>query len=188
MQSYDYARREGVEEIGWERFAQLSRVLVEKLANCRIDAVVGIARGGLFPAAAVACALRCDLHPARVTRRENDRVVALHPAWKVGVPPEVRDKVVAVVDDIADTGETLAMVAARVRECGAARVIAASLVSHSWAQPMPEVVAATTDALVIFPWDREVFSAGAWQPHPELTGALKLQGLARISPAPPEND
>ena len=178
MQSYDYARREGVEEIGWERFAQLSRALAEKLASRRIDAVVGIARACLFPATAVACALRCDLHPVRVTRRVNDQVVALHPEWKVGVPPEVRDKVVAVVDDIADTGETLAMVAARVRECGAAQVVAASLVSHSWANPMPEVVGVTTDALVIFPWDKQVFSDRSWHLHPELVAALKLQGLA----------
>ncbi len=182
MQSYDYARRDGVDEISWERFAELSRNLAEKLAGHRVDAVVGIARAGLFPATAVACALRCELHPVRVTRRADDQVVALHPAWKVGVPPEVRDHVVAVVDEIADTGETLAMVAARVRECGATRVVTASLLSHSWANPMPEVVGQTTDALVVFPWDREVFSAGAWSRHPELAGALRLQGLGVDAP------
>ena len=178
MQSYDYARREGVEEISWERFADLSRVLAEKLAARRVDAIVGIARAGLFPATAVACALRCDLHPVRVTRRANDAVIALHPVWKVDVPAEVRGKVVAVVDEIADTGQTLSIVAQRARELGAARVVTATLVSHSWANPMPEVVGLTTDALVIFPWDRQVHTGDGWQPHPELAAALRLQGLS----------
>ncbi len=178
MLSYDYARREGVEEISWDRFAQLSRALAEKLAAHRIDAVVGIARAGLFPATAVACALRCDLHPVRVTRRAQDEVVSLHPEWKVDVPAEVAGRIVAVVDEIADTGETLAMVAARVRECGAAQVVAAALVAHSWANPLPEVVGLTSDALVIFPWDRQVLAAARWQPHPELAAALQLQGLS----------
>jgi len=178
MQSYDYARRQGVEEISWDRFARLSRALAERLAARRIDAVVGIARAGLFPATAVACALRCDLHPVRVTRRAQDAVIARHPVWKIDVSAEVQGKIVAVVDEIADTGETLAMVAARVRECGAAQVVAAALVAHSWASPLPEIVGLTTDALVIFPWDRQVLAEAHWQPHPELAAALKLQGLA----------
>src|SRR6185369_1744854 len=65
MQSYDYANRQGIDEISWERFASLAAVLAERLIG--IDAVVGIARAGLFPATAVACALRRELYPVRVT-------------------------------------------------------------------------------------------------------------------------
>jgi hypothetical protein len=32
-----------------------------------------------------------------------------------------------------------------------------------------------TDALVMFPWDKQVYQDGKWQIHPELAGALKLQ-------------
>src|SRR5574341_826561 len=175
MQSYDYSQRKGVEEISWERFAQLTKALAEKLGNANIEAIVGIARVGLFPATAVACALRRELYPVRVTRRMNDLVAFEHPLWKVDVSPEVKAKVVAVVDEIADTGETLALVAERVRELGATQVITASLISHSWAKPMPEIVALVTDALVIFPWDKNVYKNGQWQLHPELKEALRLQ-------------
>jgi len=51
------------------------------------------------------------------------------------VAADVKDKIVAVVDEIADTGETLSLMADRVREKGAKQVITASLVAHSWAQP-----------------------------------------------------
>jgi uncharacterized protein len=175
VHSYDYAHRSGIEAITWERFAGLSRSLVEKLAPFNIDAVVGIARAGLFPATVVSIMLRRELYPARVSRRFNDEVKFHHPQWIVDVAEDVKDQIVAVVDEIADTGETLALVAERVKQRGAQQVITASLVAHSWADPMPDVVALTTDALVMFPWDEQVYLDGQWQPHPELVEALKQQ-------------
>jgi hypoxanthine phosphoribosyltransferase len=177
MQSYDYAHRQGVEEITWERFAGLARVLAEDLAKAEVEVVVGIARAGLFPATAVACSLRCEFFPVRVTRRVADRVTFERPEWKVDVSPEVAGQRVAVIDEIADSGETLALVAERARELGAAGVVTACLVSHSWAEPMPDATALVTDALVLFPWDRRVYVDGKWQLHPELAEALRLQGV-----------
>ncbi|MHB8626518.1 MAG: phosphoribosyltransferase [Aggregatilineales bacterium] len=175
MQSYDYAKRKGIDEISWERFATLATALTEQLAPHGIDAVIGIARAGLFPATAVACMLRRELYPARITRRLNDQIMYPHPVWKMPISPDVKGKIVAVIDEMADTGETLALVAQTAKEIGAARVITASLVSHNWANPHPDHVALTTDALVIFPWDKQIYADGRWQTHPELEGALKLQ-------------
>jgi uncharacterized protein len=178
MQSYDYAHRSGVEVITWERFAELSRTLAEKLAPFNVDAIVGVARAGLFPATAVSIMLRRELYPARISRRVNDEVKFRHPQWIVDVAEGVKDQIVAVVDEIADTGETLAMVAERVTRRGAQQVITASLVAHSWADPMPDVVALISDALVMFPWDEQVYINGKWQPHPEIVEALKHQSSA----------
>jgi uncharacterized protein len=175
MQSYDYANRTGVEAISWERFAQLTAILAEKLAAEKVEIVVGIARAGLFPATSVACTLRRELYPVRVTRRLNDEVTFQNPIWRVGVPDEVEGKVVAVVDEIADTGETLALVAQAARERRAARVVTTALISHSWADPMPDIVALVSDALILFPWDERVYIDGQWQLHPELVEALRLQ-------------
>jgi hypoxanthine phosphoribosyltransferase len=175
MKSYDYSTRKGVEEISWEQFAGLAARLAERLSTERVEVVVGIARAGLFPATAVACALRKELFPVRITRRVNDLVTFPQPIWKVDVSKEVEGKVVAVIDEIADTGETLRLVAQRGREQGAARVVTACLVGHSWAKPAPDQIALVTDALVIFPWDKQVYLDGRWQTHPELVGALKLQ-------------
>src|SRR5512137_27282 len=119
MHSYNYAHRSGVEAITWDRFAQLTRTLTEKLAPFNIDAVVGTARAGLFPATAVCLMLRRELYPARISRRVNDEVKHPQPVWIVDVVPDVKDKIVAVVDELADTGETLALVAERARERGA---------------------------------------------------------------------
>jgi uncharacterized protein len=177
VQSYDYAHRTGVEAITWERFAELARTLVEKLAPYNIGAVVGTARAGLFPATAVSIMLRRELYPARVSRRVNDEVKFRHPQWIVDVAADVKDQIVVMVDEMADTGETLAVVAERVKQRGARQVITASLVAHSWADPMPDAVALISDALVMFPWDERVYIDGQWQLHPELVEALKHQKL-----------
>lgn len=178
MQSYDYARREGVENISWDRFLVLCRSLAESLASRGIDAVAGVARAGLLPATMVACSLRCDLFPVRVTRRSRDQVVRDHPVWKVEVSPEVRERRVAVIDEIADTGRTLHLAARRVLELGAREVVTAVPVSHSWADPRPQLSSLVSDALVLFPWDQQVLVEGRWQMHPELVRALALQADA----------
>ncbi len=178
MQSYDYAHRNGVADLTWDHFVELTRTLVEKLSPFDIETIVGTARAGLFPATAASIMLRRELYPARVSRRIDDEVKFQHPQWIVDVASDVRGKIVAVVDEIADTGETLALIAERVREKGARQVVTAALVAHTWAKPMPDVVAMVTDALVLFPWDRQVFLDGQWQDHPELVAALKLQGNA----------
>ena len=177
MKSYDYAHRKGIHPLTWDDFAALAATLAEKLAPSNPEAIIGIARAGLFPATAVACFLRRELYPARITRRVNDIIIYQSPLWKVPISPEVRGKVVAVVDEMADTGQTLALAAEEARRLGAAEVISASLVSHTWASPPPQVCALITDAFVIFPWDRQVFVDGKWQPHPEIEAGLKAQGV-----------
>ena len=175
MKSYDYENRDGIVEMDWPWFAALAQQLAGELAAEGVDTVVGIARAGLVPAATIACALRCDLFPMRVTRREQDIVTYAAPQWTVDVSPAVAGRVVAVIDEMADTGATLAMVAARVHELGAARVVTASLCTHSWADPAPTHAALATNALVIFPWDRQVLVDGHWELHPELEQAIRAQ-------------
>jgi len=172
---YDYANREGVHELSWEDVARHCRMLAEGLAAAGADVIVGIARAGLIPATQVALHLRWEMFPVRVTRRVNDEVVHGSPVWKVPVSPEVSGRTVAVVDEMCDTGETLALVAAACLEAGATGVVTASLVAHSWAAPAPDIVALRSDAFVIFPWDREVYGDGRWLRHPEIVAGLRQQ-------------
>ena len=175
MKSYDYAHRCGVKSISWTDFATLARILAELLEPHHPEVIVGIAQAGLFPATAVACSLRCELYPIRLTRRVNDVVVTEQPIWKVPVPVEVAGKVVAVVDEIADSGRSLDMVAESCQALHAAQVITAVLVSHSWADPSPQVSALVSDAFIIFPWDQHVLVGGRWVTHPEIEAGLKAQ-------------
>jgi hypothetical protein len=80
-----------------------------------------------------------------------------------------------VIDEIADTGETHEVVRLEDTAHGATSDVTAALVSHTWAQPAPDITVLRTDALVLFPWNREVIINGAWVPNPELEKALRLQ-------------
>jgi hypoxanthine phosphoribosyltransferase len=175
MRSYDYSSREGIDPITWERFAELSRGLAESLEAFNLDLIVGVARAGLFPATAVACALRCDFFPVRLSRREADEVRHPHPVWRVPVSDFVKGRRVAIIDDVADTGETLETVRQEVFAHGASSVVTATLIGHSWAKPAPDFSALQSDALILFPWDQQVLVEGSWVPHPETEQALRLQ-------------
>jgi hypoxanthine phosphoribosyltransferase len=181
MKSYDYAHRFGVRNITWDDFAALAARLAELIEPVHPQMILGIARAGLFPATAVACSLRCELFPIRLTRRLNDRIVYDQPEWKVPVPAEVSGKIVVAVDEIADTGKTLSKVAENTRSLGAKQVVTASLISHTWADPAPQISVLVSDEFVIFPWDRKVLSGGIWMTHPEIEAGLKAQSHGKES-------
>lgn len=175
MKSYDYAHRFGVRQLTWEDFATLVRRLAEYLEPYQPQIILGVARAGLFPATAVACSLRCEYFPVRLTRRVNDKVVYEKPIWKTPIPTEVEGKIVVVVDEIADSGQTLAMVAGSSTDLGAAQVVTACLVAHTWANPVPHVSVIVSDEFIIFPWDLQVLVGGQWITHPEIEAGLKAQ-------------
>jgi hypothetical protein len=176
MKPYDYANRAGVRALSWDDFSQLCQVLSEQVAVLQPEIIVGIARGGLFPATSVACSLRRELYPLRITRRVNDQVIHNMPVWRVPLSPDVIDKRIVIIDEIADTGQTLSIVASEARRLGAAQVFIASLVRHTWTSPIPNACALVTDELVIFPWDQQVLVDGQWQAHPEIIAARNAQG------------
>ena len=167
--SYDYENRTGLRNITWEDFGNLTRQLAEILENEHIELVVGIARAGLFPATAVACMLRKELIPAQLSRRLQDKVVRDHPAWNASLPqPAFQNKVVGIIDEIADTGETLFRVKEEVQKRHAKRIVTSSLITHTWADPKPDYSIIESDALILFPWDHQVLINRKWQTHPEL--------------------
>ncbi|HEX6291395.1 MAG TPA: phosphoribosyltransferase family protein [Herpetosiphonaceae bacterium] len=175
MQSYDYSHRVGVEPISWERFEAMVRQLAVQIERDEPQIILGIARGGFFPATMLACILRRELYPIRLTRRFNDAVVRQHPTWIIRPPDKVKGRRVLIVDEIADSGQTLSIAAEEVQRMGATHVRTAVLYAHTWAQPRPDFVALTSDALILNPWDREVLVDGQYVTHPELASALRLQ-------------
>jgi hypoxanthine phosphoribosyltransferase len=90
-------------------------------------------------------------------------------------PPDVAGKTVAVVDEISDTGQTLCLAAENTKNLGALQVVTATLVSHSWADPAPDVTALMSDEFIIFPWDQPVLDGGTWVTHPEIEAGLRAQ-------------
>jgi hypothetical protein len=165
-----------VEPISWEDFHGLCRALAEAVAPWEPEIILGVARGGLYPATLISHILQVELYPIRLTRRLRDIPTFERPQWRVEPPDEVAGKRVLVVDEISGSGETLTMVKERILALGALEIRSAVMYAHSWGIDAPDYIGLISDALLINPWDREVFAKGAFRLHPEYLEALRAQG------------
>ena len=186
--SYDYSTRSGVRPIAWDEFHGLVKALVVAVAPWRPEVVLPVLRGGAYPGALLAQLLQIEVHPVRLSRRQDDVVVRETPRWLVEPPAAVAGRRVLVVDEMCSSGQTLRMVKARALELGAAEVRTATLYAHTWGAAAVDYTGLITDALVMNPWDREVYRDSAFIFHPEYVAALAQQGVAAdtslLIPAP----
>jgi len=116
------------------------------------DMIVGIARGGLIPAVRLSHLLGDKLlrmihikfYKGVNLRRERPELLA-----DVGKLP----KKVLLVDDVADTGETLEFVLKHVKEKGANEVRVATIAYKPKSRVKPDYYVFETDKWIVFPWE-----------------------------------
>lgn len=174
---YDYENRSHVLPISWQDFHGLCKGLVVAVSSYRPEIILPIGRGGYYPGTLIAHLLQVEPYPVRLSRRVNDTVTHLRPQWLVDPPPAVRGRRVLVVDEICSTGETITMVKGKVEAMGARAVKSAVLYAHTKGATVPDYIGLISDALILNPWDREVYREGAFRFHPEYVEALAQQGL-----------
>ena len=174
---YDYETRSEVLPISWQDFHGLCKGLVVAVSAYRPEIILPVGRGGYYPGTLIAHLLQVEPYPVRLSRRVGDIVTHQRPRWLVDPPSEVRGRRVLVVDEISSTGETLVMVKDRVEAMGARAVKSAVLYAHSRGVAVPDYIGLISDALILNPWDREVYREDAFHFHPEYAGALAQQGL-----------
>ena len=173
----------GVEEVPWSRLAQWLPSLARKIRNdWDPEVVVGIAKGGVIPAVYLSSAFRLDFFPIKLSSRHNEEVISREPQWHVRPGPYVRGKRVLLVDDICVAGRTFRLANAELRAVGASEVRTATLAIHSISL-RPDYYMFETDALIVWPWDRDNLSAeGTWHINPEY--AAEMHKVAGYVPSP----
>ena len=82
----------------------------------------------------------------------------------------MRGRRVLVVDETCDTGATIQLAVAAVRNAGAAQVRTA--VSFKTGEFEPDFHALATESAIVLPWDREILIDGALVPNPLYEDAL----------------
>jgi len=174
---YDYENRTDIQPISWEDFHGLCKGLALAVSRFQPEIILPIGRGGYYPGTLIAQLLQVELYPVQLSRRVKDIVTHQRPQWLVEPPAAVQDRRVLVVDEICSTGETITMVTGKVAALGAQAVKSAVLYAHTKGASVPDYVGLITDALILNPWDREVFKQGTFQFHPEYVEALAQQGL-----------
>jgi hypoxanthine phosphoribosyltransferase len=174
---YDYENRSGPRPISWEVFHGLCKGLVVAISSFQPEIILPIGRAGYYPGTLIAHMLQVELYPVRLSRRVKDIVTYQIPKWLVEPPSEVENRRVLIVDEICSTGETIKMVRQKISTMGAQAVKSAVLYAHTRGASVPDYIGLITDALILNPWDREIWKDGTFQIHPEYNRALRQLGL-----------
>jgi hypoxanthine phosphoribosyltransferase len=175
---YSYESRQGIRPISWHDFFGICKGLALAASVFEPDIVLGIARGGLYPATLVSHFLRTEFCPIRLTRRFKDRVVYDEPRWVLKPSAEfIKAQKVLIVDEICSEGKTLRAAIREVEALGARAIKTAVMYAHTWGQDIPDYIGIISDELILNPWDREIVGAGRFIMHPEYVHALNQQGM-----------
>jgi uncharacterized protein len=146
------------EVLPWDLFGEASRALAQQVADSgyRPTIVLGVARGGLLPAATIAYALNVkNLFTMNV---EFYTGIDERLQFPVMLPPllntvDIKGATVLVADDVADTGATLSLVMDFCAE-HVADVRCAVLYEKPRSTVKCEYVWRRTDRWIDFPWSR----------------------------------
>jgi hypoxanthine phosphoribosyltransferase len=162
----------GVLQVDWPFFGELCRVLALKIfREYDPEVVIGIARAGVIPGAVVASILQRDFASIAITRQAPGAM----PAVIAGPSRIVTGKRVLIVDETCDSGNTMKLALAAVRELKPAAVKTA--VSFSSGDYKPDFFALETTNFIILPWDREVIIGGEIVVRPDYAEKLRDAGL-----------
>ncbi len=147
------------EVLTWDGFGQASRELAQAVTDSDFDPeiIIAVARGGLLPGGALAYALGIKLSDAINVEFYTDvhetlpDPVLLAPLLDTD---SIKGRRLLVVDDVADSGRTLALVLDLLQAHGA-DTRSAVLYAKSATIVEPDFVWKHTDEWIVFPWSAE---------------------------------
>lgn len=161
-----------VRELSWAQFDLHVQALARTVkASFKLDAVVGVAHGGVFVGGALASALRVEFFPVRITRRSRDSNQRTPPRLYGEMPKELKGRKILVVDDVSASGDTLDLANELLEKVGAKDVRNATLIARADGF-RPDFAAITTDEFYVFPWDYDAVTEDArFDVDPDKAGA-----------------
>lgn len=147
------------EILTWEGFGTASRELAQAVADSGFepDIIIAVARGGLLPAGALSYSLGVKLSDAINVEFYTDvhetlpDPVLLAPLLDTD---NITGKKLLVVDDVADSGRTLALVIDILKGYDA-EVRSAVIYGKARSVVEPDYVWRQTDQWIVFPWSSE---------------------------------
>ncbi len=141
---------------GWAKIEEMCKALAKKASPYRPDWLVGISRGGLVPVRLLSDYL--DVPNVAVIRIEFYKTIGQtkdFPTVSQPLQVDVKGKKVLIVDDVADTGRSLAVAKEHVKWADASEVKIAVLHYKPASISKPDFFVETTNAWIIYPWEKE---------------------------------
>jgi hypoxanthine phosphoribosyltransferase len=141
----------------WTQIYSLLQKLAEMIQKSEYepDVIVGVSRGGWIPARIMSDLL----DNPKLANVATEYYVGItqtkqEPSLTQQVSLPVENKKVLVVDDIADTGESLKLINAHLKEQGASEIRIVTIYYKPWSVTVPHYYEKETCLWVIFPWER----------------------------------
>ncbi|RKW70678.1 phosphoribosyltransferase [Galactobacter caseinivorans] len=155
----DSSDLDGKEVLTWDLFGTAGRELAQTIADSGFEPeiIIAVARGGLLPAGHLSYALGVKLSDAINVEFYTDVAttlpdpVLLEPLLDTNA---LKGKRLLVVDDVADSGRTLALVLELLSQQGA-ECRSAVIYAKSASVVDPDYVWRRTDEWIVFPWSDE---------------------------------
>jgi len=140
----------------WNQIYSSLLKLAEEIQNSMFepDVIVGVSRGGWIPARIMSDLLETP----RLANVKAEFYVGIaetkrEPTIAQPVSLPVKDKKVLVVDDIADTGESLKLVNLHLKKQGASEIKIATIYYKPWSSIVPHFYMEETSCWIVFPWE-----------------------------------
>jgi len=142
----------------WERIYELLLDLASQIRRVgfKSEIIVGVARGGWPPARIISDLLENpDVADIKVEFYLGVAETKGEPVITQPVSASVKNKKVLIVDDVADTGKSLALVKEHLKEKGASDIKIATIYYKPWSIVTPDYFGRKTSHWIIFPWERK---------------------------------
>ena len=122
--------------------------------NIHPDIIIAVARGGLIPARILTDLLETShLHCIQIQFYTDIQKTQCQPTLKQVLNTQIIGKTALVVDDIADTGESLKLAKTHLQTIGAKEIKTATLYLKHHSALTPDFYEKQTGNWVVFPWD-----------------------------------
>jgi hypoxanthine phosphoribosyltransferase len=131
----------------------LSQAEEIRKSSFKPDKIIAVSRGGWLPARVLSDLLETGVGSVGVEFYVGVAETRKAPVLAQGVSVVVAGKKVLVVDDVADSGESLKLVKVHVSQQGAKEIRVATVYCKPWSVAKPDYYARETRRWVVFPWE-----------------------------------
>jgi hypothetical protein len=142
--------------LSWEQTEKLCEKIAKEVKKYNPDILIGISRGGLVPVRILSDIL--DNHNIAIIKIEFYKTInETHGFPKITHPLtiDIKGKKVLVVDDVSDTGKSLAVAKDYLAGHGAKEIRFATLHYKPHSTFKPDYFIDKTDKWIVYPWEVE---------------------------------
>jgi len=141
----------------WDKIYEMILDLAVRVrqSGFKPDLIVGVSRGGWAPGRILSDLLE-NTHTANIKIEfyTGIETTTRKPLVTQAISEDIYKKNILVVDDVADTGESLKVALDHVRDKGAGTVRTVTVYYKPHSSFKPDYFAGTTSNWIIFPWER----------------------------------